>query len=271
MRILSVLLSVLVALVAIAPVADAQNSRTVTGTVDFVNKEDGVIRVDPDDRSGEVRIHTRRLDDKSWRNLQKGDRITARVHDIPNRPGHVQAESIRIGGGGRGAFDRGSGGDWQRIHGVVQDVQGSTLTLRTDDGRRLTVDMSQVGREIRQALQPGEGVTVIGHEWTGANRLRAEYIQQDSSAGVRGSAPSASPSSASTDEKGWQRIHGKVESVSGSTLRFRTDDGRRVSVDMSDVNPAVQRALSPGEGVTVIGHYQGDQNHMTAKFIQQDR
>jgi cold shock CspA family protein len=265
MRIFSVVLSLLVALVAVVPVVDAQTqtSRTVTGTVTLVNEDSQVVRIQPDGGGQDLPIIVKGLDDSTWRSLKKGDRVTARVHDT-NKGRFVQAESIRLA---RGAA---TGGDWQRIHGVVQNVQGSTLTLRTDDGRRLTVDMTQVGREIRQALQPGEGVTVIGHEFTGANRLRAQYIQQDSSAGVQGSAsPSASPSTSSVDEK-WQRIHGKVESVSGSTLRVRADDGRALTVDMSEVNPAVQKALTPGERVTVVGFYKGDQNNVNAKFIQQD-
>jgi hypothetical protein len=86
---------------------------------------------------------------------------------------------------------------WQRIHGRVQSISGEQLTLRADDGRMLTVEMGTVSQAIRQALQPGEGVTVIGHEWTGPNRLRAQYVQQDSSDPSRGGAvaPSASPPS----------------------------------------------------------------------------
>jgi hypothetical protein len=85
--------------------------------------------------------------------------------------------------------------EWPRAHGRVDSVQGDTLQLRADDGRMLTVDLSPVNREIRQALQQGEGVTVIGHDGTGPNRLRAQYVQQDSSDPSRGGsiAPSASP------------------------------------------------------------------------------
>ena len=39
---------------------------------------------------------------------------------------------------------------------------------------------------IREALQQGERVTVVGHDWTGRNQLRAEYVQQDSSDPSRG-------------------------------------------------------------------------------------
>ena len=155
---------------------------------------------------------------------------------------------------------------WQQIHGRVVNVNGSTMTLHADDNRRLTVDMSRVGSEIQKNLQRGDRVTVATHEVTGTN-VRAEFIQKDSSAGVQ---PSASPSTTPVDEKNWQKIHGKVSSVSGAQLMLKTDDGRDLTVDMKDINPAVQKALTPGEGVTVAGFYKGNDKNVTAKFIQQD-
>lgn len=155
---------------------------------------------------------------------------------------------------------------WQQIHGRVGNVSGSTMTLHSDDNRRLTVDMSKVSPEIQKNLQRGDKVTVAAHEVTG-NNVRAESIQKDSSAGVQ---PSASPSASPADEKAWQRIHGKVTAVTGTQLMFKADDGRNLTVDMSDVNPAVQKALTPGESATVVGFYRGDDKNVSAKFIQQD-
>jgi type 1 fimbria pilin len=51
-------------------------------------------------------------------------------------------------------------GNWQRIHGQVQAVQGNQLTIKADDGRVLTVDMSQVSQSVQRALAPNEGVTI---------------------------------------------------------------------------------------------------------------
>jgi hypothetical protein len=86
-------------------------------------------------------------------------------------------------------------GQWERIHGKIESIQGSNLTFRADDGRVLTVDASRVAANVRGALTQGEGVTVIAHEWTGPNALRASYVQQDSSDPSHGGkvAPSASP------------------------------------------------------------------------------
>ena len=155
---------------------------------------------------------------------------------------------------------------WQQIHGRVVNVNGSTMTLHADDNRRLTVDMSKVGSEIQKNLQRGDRVTVAATEVTGTN-VRAEFIQKDSSAGVQ---PSASPSTTPVDEKNWQRIHGKVTSISGNQLMLKADDGRDITVHMKDVNEAVQKAMTPGEGVTVSGFYRGNDKNVSAKFIQQD-
>jgi outer membrane lipoprotein SlyB len=154
---------------------------------------------------------------------------------------------------------------WQNIHGQVQNVSGTTLTLKADDGRQLTVDMSKIGPEIQKSLAPGERVTVAAYQVSGTN-VRAEFLQKDASAGVQPSASVAQPA----DEKNWQRIHGKVTSVNGAQLMLKADDGRDLTVDMKDVSPAVQKSLTPGEAVTVAGFYRGDDKHVSAKFIQQD-
>jgi len=85
----------------------------------------------------------------------------------------------------------------QRIHGKIQSIEGSTLKFETDDGRALTVDVSRVESRVRRGLTPGEGVTVIAHEWTGPTTVRTNYVQQDSSDPSHGGriAPSASPRS----------------------------------------------------------------------------
>jgi len=155
---------------------------------------------------------------------------------------------------------------WQQIHGRVVNVTGSTMTLHADDNRRLTVDMSKVGSEIQKNLQRGDRVTVAATQVSGTS-VKAEFIQKDSSAGVQ---PSASPSTTPVDEKNWQKIHGKVTSVSGTQLMLKADDGRDLTVDMKDVNAAVQKGLTPGEGVTVAGFYRGGDKNVSAKFIQQD-
>ena len=69
------------------------------------------------------------------------------------------------------------------------------MKFRADDGRALTVDVSQIGSSVRGGLTPGEGVTVITNESTGPTSVRANYVQQDSSDPARGgqTAPATAP------------------------------------------------------------------------------
>ncbi|MGH7277548.1 MAG: hypothetical protein ACREJG_02575, partial [Candidatus Rokuibacteriota bacterium] len=160
---------------------------------------------------------------------------------------------------GRPASDR----KWQEVHGTVGKVEGSMLTLEADDGRTLSVDMAPVNPVVQQALKPGDGATVVGFAGTQANQLTARYIQQDSSNPERGgkvAGPAGQDAKAAVDEKAWQRIHGTVQAVEGSKLTLKADDGRTLNVDMAQVSEAVRKALTPGEGATVIGHYTEDRN-----------
>lgn len=146
-----------------------------------------------------------------------------------------------------------------RIRGTVQSVKGQTATVRTEDGRTVTVDMSKARPGTSDGVQVGDRVVVTG-AMTGS-KMVAESIRDD-----RGGAQAG-------DKDGkdkWQRLHGQVQSVQGSMLRFRADDGRVLDVDMSKVNPEVRRALTQHEKVTVIGHPGAGKNDFRAEYIQQD-
>jgi preprotein translocase subunit YajC len=157
---------------------------------------------------------------------------------------------------------------WQRVHGKVQSVSGNRVTVKTDDGRTLTVHAGQVSADIRGNLTKDDGVTLIGFPGSRTDHFVARYIQKDSSAGAAASAPSASPGP--VDEKSWQRIHGTVSSVSGTTLSLKADDGRAMSVDMKEVGEAIRQSLNAGDKVTVVGFYRGDQNTVAARFVQKE-
>jgi len=123
---------------------------------------------------------------------------TAKVW-VVNASGHLDqryAAAAPAAKPGTGSAAQKPSGEWQRIHGKVESVQGTTLSFKADDGRQLSVDVSKVDAKIRQSLTQGEGVTVIGHEWVDAKTLRANYVQQDSSDPSHGGkvTPSASPS-----------------------------------------------------------------------------
>lgn len=164
---------------------------------------------------------------------------------------------------------KGAAGDWHRIHGHVVSTQGSTLTFKADDGRTLTVDMSEVSKSVQGALTANEGATLVGFPGTKPNEFRARYIAQDNAGPAKGS---ASTGTTGGDEKAWQRIHGTVQSIQGTTLTLKADDGRTLTVDMGRVTQSVQNALTKGEGVLVVGHMHATKNdQMTARYIQQDK
>ena len=171
---------------------------------------------------------------------------------------------LAVGVAGASAAD-----EWQRIHGKVQSVSGNTVTVKADDGRTLTVDAAQVDASIRGALTKDEGVTLIGFKGSDANKFTARYIQQDSSDASRGGKV-AGPAAPATDSKGWQRVHAKVQSVSGSTVTAKTDDGRTLSVDATKVSAEIRNALKPGAGVTLVGFAGAKPTQFTAHYIEQD-
>ena len=159
----------------------------------------------------------------------------------------------------------------QNVHGTVQSVSGTTLTVKADDGRVLTVDMKAVGQSIQQALAPGMGVTITGSAGASANEMTAQYIQQDSSDPSRGGTVVGQPASGSAQPSaGWQKVHGTVQSVSGTTLTLKADDGRVLTVDMTAVGENIQKAMTQGMGVTLAGSPGASANQFTAQYIQQD-
>src|SRR5204863_3186644 len=135
----------------------------------------------------------------------------------------------------------------QNVHGTVQSVQGSQLTVKADDGRVLTVDMKAVGQNVQQAMAPGMGVTITGSAGASANQVTAQYSQQDSSDPSRGGTVVGQPAAPTTQPSGnWQKVHGTVQSVSGNTLTVKADDGRVLTVDMSAVGQDIQQAMAQG-------------------------
>ncbi len=64
----------------------------------------------------------------------------------------------------------------RRLTGQVQGMQGSRLMLRTDDGRLVTVDLTDVSPSERQSLLWGDTVTIKGYPQT-AGSFRAQSLE----------------------------------------------------------------------------------------------
>jgi len=89
-------------------------------------------------------------------------------------------------------------GNWQNVHGQVQAVQDGQLTLKTDDGRTVSVDTKQVSASVRSAMQHNLGVTVSGFPGTSPDRFTARYIVQDNAGASASVATATDPASVST-------------------------------------------------------------------------
>ena len=70
-------------------------------------------------------------------------------------------------------------GKWEIMHGTVQAVQGSQMTVKADDGRVLNVDMTQVSQPVQRAMQPNLGVKLAGFPGDQPNKFTARFIEQD--------------------------------------------------------------------------------------------
>ena len=156
----------------------------------------------------------------------------------------------------------------QKVHGSVVSVQGSTMTFKADDGRTLTVDMSKVNPAVQKALTPNEKATLMGTPGSQPNHFTAQFIQQDASDPSRGGTVVGQTPAPAAQQ--WQDVHGSVVSVQGSTMTFKADDGRTLTVDTKAVSPQVLQALKANEGATLIGFAGSQPNQFTAQFVQQD-
>jgi hypothetical protein len=83
--------------------------------------------------------------------------------------------------------------------------------------------------------------------------------------------PARRPGGAATAASGpraqWSRLDGMVESVAGSTLTLKLDDGATAYIDISQLSPNVGEVLRQGTAVTVYG-YPLEQRFEAAGYIQ---
>jgi hypothetical protein len=153
---------------------------------------------------------------------------------------------------------RQSGGEQlYKIQGVIRSIDANRMIVHTDGGDNVTVGMSDARKQTPDRIKVGDRVAVWG-VFTGANQMQAHAIREQAAG------------QADAGKGDWRRIHGRVQSVQGSTMRFRADDGRVLTVDMSAVSPEIQRALSQNERVTIIGFAGAGPNQFRAEYVQQD-
>jgi hypothetical protein len=85
---------------------------------------------------------------------------------------------------------------------------------------------------------------------------------------VRGtSIPSTAIAPAPPPEPMW-RVDGTVQSIAGTVVTIRMDDGRAQAVDLLELSPATLRALRPGERVSLFGVPRPDKRLVANGFMQ---
>lgn len=122
---------------------------------------------------------------------------------------------------------------WTRHFGTVEKIEGNTLTFKEDGGQMFTVDVTQIEPKARAELKRGDVVTVIGMPGAQATRFTAGFVEKG---------------------KGWDRVHGTVEKVQGTTATVKADDGKSVTVNLSQLGESARGSVKAGDKVTLIGY-----------------
>jgi hypothetical protein len=151
------------------------------------------------------------------------------------------------------------------LHGTVTGLGSARLTLRSDDGRTYHVDLTNVDRAVRAAVAIGDKVTVSGD--VAGGRVTARYVDLDSGDPTRGGRLAGAPG---PDDPSWQRVHGVVTGVRGTTLTLKTDDGKTLTVDTTRVDESVRATVGKGERITAAGSRSADRSHFTAHYLIKD-
>lgn len=139
--------------------------------------------------------------------------------------------------------------------GVVESVSGDRVQVRTSDGAVIPVDLGKfVG--TKPSLNRGDQATVT-YDQSGQTRT-AVWIEARPGFGA------ASPST-TVPTGAYERIHGFVEAVGLGTLTLKADDGRTMTVDITNTRGNAGD-VRPGDLVNVVGRTTGDR--FVAEVVQ---
>ncbi len=152
------------------------------------------------------------------------------------------------------------------------------IIIRGADGRLYYADVSAAQRRGSGALTAGSRVAVLGVEGNRPFEMAALAFGPGDATSLGLTAPSAEPMPAASvsstppglspaSEPMW-RLDGTVQSVSGSMVMLRTDDGRTHAVDAAQLSPATIGALGPGHRVTLFGVPRTDNKLIANGYIQ---
>ncbi len=129
-------------------------------------------------------VDTSSLPAASWRNLEPGRGVTLTVKHGKSADSLVAS---RIAADAPSSYPSASPGvtdptaaaqsGYQRLHGYVESLGVSGMTLKTDSGQTVTVDMSAVNQQAAGSIRPGDLVSVVG-KGSGSS-FRASVVQKE--------------------------------------------------------------------------------------------
>jgi hypothetical protein len=158
----------------------------------------------------------------------------------------------------------------------------SFVVIRSDEGRTYYADLATAQRRTPGPLTAGSRVSLLGIERSRPYELTAMVIGTGDAASL-GLAPSFTPSPpaplapiavaplapAGPAEPMW-RVDGIVQSVAGTSITLRTEDGRTSMIDVSQLSDSTVSALRPGERVSLFGVPRQDRRLIANGYLQSE-
>jgi hypothetical protein len=154
------------------------------------------------------------------------------------------------------------------------------VIVRGEDGRLYYADISAAQRRASGPLAVGNRMSIFGVEGNRPHELAAVAFGAGEATGLgislpgspttpAGTLPAPLPGSASAAEAMWQ-VAGTVQSISGTMVTVRTQDGQAQTVDASQLSVATLRALRTGDRVSLFGTPRADRKLVANGYVQSE-
>ena len=140
--------------------------------------------------------------------------------------------------------------------------RSAQFRFRTADGKILWADASQMpGHAVARVNDQG----TLTYELGPGQQVTALWLERQETQ------PSAAVSPRAVGPGEYQRLYGYVQSVGRSTMSFKADDGRILTVDTSQVDAQVRSTVRQGDLVSVVGKTTARADQTVAEVIERRR